>query len=173
MSVHAVIDLETGGVNPQRALVYSIGIVLVDDTSGCEVGSLYANIDPTSQPGRITDGRTLDWWAGQSEQARAALEPNKLPLSEVLDRIDALFRARPVDGGVWGNDSIFDVGLVWSLYTDSGRDPPWRFSQPRCFRTLREQHGWPPFSPDTPHHALDDARAESKVLLQMLRCPPV
>lgn len=138
-----MIDLETYGVGP-RALVLSVGAVAFtfSDKGWAERMRYRAVLDREEQIAldREVDPSTVAWWAKQSPEARAVLDEPQLPLMQALAELRVFvmehtvgeLRLRP-----WGNGADFDLVILSTLYRDALLQPPWRYHQQRCFRTLK------------------------------------
>ena len=176
---HVMLDIETLDTAP-TAVVLSIGAVLFDPHTGETGLTFYANLahtlDAQQRLGRTISGSTIAWWMGQSEEARAVFTPkipNEQPLPRILERLEPMLSSRQV----WGNGSDFDNVIMGSLYRSIEHPVPWRYSDNRCFRTLRALAKDRGFASeiDLPregihHNALDDALHQVKVLTRIYEC---
>lgn len=176
-SKNIMCDLETLGL-ANDAIVLSIGLVMFDYNG--VISTYYAKLDVEEQRalGRTTTPNTLAWWESQTPEARSVLDPNQLtvPLAKVLDTVDALFRYYP-EAYIWGNDTLFDVGKLASLYASAGREVPWKYWAPRCYRTMYDglriafELRYGTMADEAPrvgtyHNALDDALTQTHRLLK-------
>lgn len=165
--MEVVIDLETADTKA-TAEIFSIGAVkfelgkLESNPSGTK--SFYQELKDTQ--GRTRSTATMEWWGQQSPEARGCLT-GITSLPHALTDL-----ARFCEGHhVWGNGSIFDIGILENAYDQLNMSLPWRYSNVRCFRTVRKwyelhhPHHVPRFNfQGTPHNALDDAYQEAKYL---------
>lgn len=98
-------------------------------------------------------------------------------ITEALNTIDALFHSYP-EAHIWGNDTLFDVGKLASLYASAGREVPWKHWSPRCYRTLYSslcrsfEVRYGTMADEAPrvgtyHNALDDALTQTHRLLKV------
>lgn len=160
---HVMLDLETWGVKPGAAL-RSIGAVCFDPRTGTLGDTFYVNIQDESclRAGLTQDPATVAWWAGQSLAAREALEVDPQPIGTALTLFGQWWTS--VEGVyVWGHGASFDPVLLEAAYAAALTEPPWRFWNIRCCRTVLA------LAPlDTPepagyvkHNALDDAKAQA------------
>jgi hypothetical protein len=164
-----MIDLETLGIEPDSVIV-SIGAVTFTE-AGIEAEA-YWPLRLTPQNGRHVNLQTIQWWMTQSEEARAvfATPPDKaFTLSTAL--VD-LAKAFDKDTLIWSHGANFDEVLLADAYRREAvaRTPPWTYKNVRCFRTVKAQY------PDvevpaigTAHNALDDARYQAQVLLEIVK----
>ncbi len=179
--MHVMLDLETIG-NSANSAVIAIGAVAFNIVHGINPLSIqhnfYAQISLAScvDHGLVMDASTVLWWLQQSEAARGAFKDNAkaLYLDVALDLFTEWFNALPgtnKEKFVWGNGSDFDNVILANAYRACKKDIPWRYSNNRCFRTLRE--GSPeilqPENMGTAHNALDDARFQATWALAILR----
>lgn len=170
---HIMCDLETFDTKPS-ALVISIGAVRFDPALGTIGEKFYAVLDLQTQSdrGRTTSESTKNWWAQQSDDARAVLSaPKTDTLVALSDFYDFVYK----DGcdGFWGNGATFDNVIVDSLYQTFGLKRPWSYSADRCYRTVKALHAaahpyaaLPQFA-GVKHNALADAKHQTKCLLVM------
>jgi DNA polymerase III epsilon subunit-like protein len=153
-----MLDLETMSSAPDAALL-SIGAVTFGDG---EEKAFYAVIDPKTNQGRI-DASTMQWWAAQSDQARAVFNDPEAVHVNVALLAFADFVKRFEDVRLWGNGSDFDNVVLRSAFDRAGMTAPWSHRQNRCYRTLRNLHPAHLFQPyGVGHNALDDARAQAR-----------
>lgn len=166
-----VIDLETMDTR-LSAKVVSIGaakVKLKKSFGNCIVSCFYIELDWRSQIGRTESKETKQFWKEQSMEARAGLNGN-WPL---LDGINELSRFIDREDYVWGNGSIFDIGILQDCYEKEGIEVPWQFSRVNDFRTIKrkyeEKFGNFPYLDfeGVKHNALDDAKYEAKLLHKM------
>ena len=167
-----MLDIETLDTAPSAA-VLSIGAVKFNSDGLGE--AFYARLDSNAQLslGRTQSEATSNWWAGQSDAARAEVfvMPEWTNLMTLL-KFSQFFNHDNYN--VWGNGSDFDNVIVKSLFGTYGFTLPWKHNKNRCFRTFREMvYGNFPFlkddqiKPELAHHALSDARAQALDLLRI------
>ena len=178
---HVMVDLETMGTSPNSAII-SIGAVAFNLMLGINPLSIqhnfYAQISLQSciDAGLVMDPSTVLWWLQQSDAARGAFKDNAkaLPLPEVLKLFTEWFNAIPgtqKEKFLWGNGSDFDNVILANAYRACKMEIPWRYSNNRCFRTLREDNPEieKPDNIGTAHNALDDARFQATWSLAIMR----
>lgn len=135
---HAMIDLETLDTGP-RAVIVSIGVAAFDK-SGTTGATLRCVLNRKQQKklGRTESASTLDWWSKQSAEARAVFKEKQEKLAAFFVSMRLFLDDNcPGDRKVWGNGADFDMVLLNTLYADCGVQPPWKFYNHRCFRTLK------------------------------------
>jgi hypothetical protein len=158
-----MVDLETLGTDP-NAVILSIGAVYFDaDNLGAEFHRVL-EIESQQQRGREVNPKTVEWWAGQSEQARAIFTAPSMLTFQALDEFTEFCGDQDIS--VWGNGADFDCVLLGSLYESFGKKRPWSYSKNRCFRTLkntvvRESSNPLPERLGVHHDALDDAKYQA------------
>lgn len=175
-TLHVMLDLETLGTKP-GCVIRSIGAVAFDPAAEILGAAFYANLDRAScaAAGLTVDPDTEAWWARQSPQARARLEPDQRPLGEALDGFDAFWRqANALQ--IWGHGASFDAPILEAAYRALGRRTPWSYANCRDTRTLYELADVAPDRADGLHHdALDDAKTQARAVQagwRKLRPPP-
>lgn len=158
---NAMVDLETLDNVPTSAIL-SIGAVKFDDT-GTDEDEFYVNIDPRTctKAGLTISPDTVMWWMQQSDSARKAFNnKDALSLQAALNKFTAWL------GGanqVWGNGATFDNPILANAYRAVGIEPPWKFWNDRCHRTLKNLYPWVKApAMGTAHNALDDARNQAQ-----------
>lgn len=179
---HVMIDLETMGLRPDAAIV-SIGAVhfevFADPVLGHNdiqvVDTLHVAVSLKSclDAGLTTDQSTVDWWAKQSAQARSSWQQEGAPtLLEALTRLSGWALQGSSDQQVcpWGNGADFDLVLLKSAYGAIGADPPWRYYNHHCYRTVKRLFPVAEVPRQGTHHnALDDAMHQVSTLRQIVR----
>lgn len=167
---HLMIDLETFGTRV-GCQVRSLGAVFFSPAGLGD--TFYANFrtEPQAERGLHQDPGTVTWWAQQGENARRALEENQEAPEMALARFAAWIGARTTfkEVRIWGNGANFDEPILAELHRAFNLKQPWRYSNSRCFRTLRALSGVAaPVEPVLKHHALDDAVAQAQHAVAIL-----
>ena len=164
MTTHVMLDLETYGVNP-GCPVLSIGAVVFDDISVLDAfyGVAYAG---QTDYGLHAEEQTVKFWSEQSLEARKVFtDPSAVELPELLDKFSAWL---PKDALVWGNGAGFDQPILAAAYRATGRAPPWKFFNERCYRTMKSLMPVLPIERAGVHHnALDDAQSQAIHLIRI------
>ena len=158
-----MVDLETLGTTP-GCVILSIGAVAFDRVAGTLGNEFYVNLDPDSCRGfgLSVNPQTVEWWARQSPEARAALESDQLPLGLALAAFTGFFK---LNGGrtIWGHGANFDPPVLEAAYRALGVTPPWKYWAVRDTRTLYELADVSPDRTEGVHHnALADAVSQAR-----------
>ena len=155
-----MIDLETMGIRPTSAIV-SIGVCLFDDIKIVDTFYTPVNLQSCRDVGLTTDKSTEEWWQKQSAEARAAWQTSDAPrINEALKSMnDWMLQRSPVSVcRPWGNGADFDLTIIGYAFNAIEANPPWKFYNHACFRTMKNMFDVPvPQRLGTHHHALDDA----------------
>lgn len=166
--MHMQIDLETLDTTP-TAVVLSVGVALFNPYApeGTPTGHYWV-VDTADQlaQGRTTSQATLDWWQGQSPEARQVLTaPDRTPAREVMEGVALIVNSDEIEH-VWANGPDFDCVILRSLFDTYGLE--WPFWKNRCHRTMKQlrlpEGVVLPERAGTHHNALDDAIHQARVL---------
>lgn len=167
-----MIDIETLGT-AANSVILSIGAVRFDD-SGQMDEEFYTNIniDSCLEKGLVVEGRTILWWMGQSDEARAALGLDEHSLTTALIDLANAFDWK--DTLVWCNGLSFDLPILDTAYRACGMQTPWQYYNGRDYRTIKCELSKEDFKalevkPTTGHNALEDAKAQALTLLAIRR----
>lgn len=161
-----MLDLETLGTEP-GSVILSIGAVKFGE--GKILSEFYANINASSCQtlGLKIDAATVMWWMMQSDEARKAITTGSKHISDALTQFSEW--VGDAEAEVWGNGAGFDNTLLRSAYSAHQLTPPWKFTNDRCYRTVKNLH--PEIKMErkgTHHNALDDARSQAVHLMEIL-----
>ena len=169
-----MVDLETMGTE-NNASIISIGAVRfwlnVKQDSFTEDQCFYMNVDLTDciRNGLTVTGDTIMWWMSQSEEARKAFTTGE-PLRLALENFKMFV---PEKAYVFGNGATFDNIILRSAFKAVGLDYPVSYKYDACYRTLCKLSDSPfPKIDGTKHNALDDAKAQTLHLMQILEEHP-
>lgn len=164
---HVMHDLETLSLKP-NAVIVSLGAVIF--TADGTLDTFYQPIS-IHQPGRHMDHSTITWWMGQPLEAREVFfERDRGSLFTVLSMYRTFLLDNGIDGGVWANGPDFDNVVLTDAYQQNDITVPWKYSQSRCFRTIRALY--PEIQSTfvgTQHNALADAMHQAKHLLKIYK----
>ena len=159
--IDVMIDIETLGTTPGCAI---LAIAAVPFNSHTPLEYFYEKISQESclHLGLFIDTKTVDWWAHQSGEAREEafsgvnlIVPTLVSLSEYLKTLDSSVR-------VWGNGASFDVPILEAAYSKAEMEPPWKYYNSLCYRTLKNLFKALPYiPPKIKHNALEDAKAQA------------
>lgn len=176
-AAHIMLDLETLGTRP-GCKILSLGAVEFDRTGIRR--EHYDTLDIGGQLGLEIDPRTLLWWMDQQKGARTEAFRGETKLMVALSRFEAFCdgartwagsAATPEALCLWANGASFDIPILEHayLYLGAWEQPPWKFWEARCFRTLKnlaptiERN-----EPKVAHNALYDARAQALTAIKIL-----
>jgi hypothetical protein len=172
-----MLDLETLGTRPGCAIL-SIGAVRFDPSLPHGIADAFHVVvntaSCTQRYGLTVDQGTLDWWACQSDEARALLaeaKASRVGLAAGLGDFTAYVQRQGSERDIrlWGNGADFDPVILRACYEACGIKWPWRYGA-RCFRTLRELAGLPKKQAALiKHDALADATAQAKEAVEIMR----
>lgn len=100
-------------------------------------------VQSAQNAGMNVSGKTISWWLGQSDVARAALLESPQPLREALSELRK--RLLNAAGGgnknlvVWAKPAAADFVVLESAYRLTGSQEPWLGRNRRCLSTLRHE----------------------------------
>ncbi len=171
-----MLDLETLGTRPGCSIL-SIGAVAFDPATRQLGPTFYTVINRAScrKAGLIEDRSTIAWWARQSEQARAVLsEAESIATPSIMDAAELFAGYLSNFAGsrrIWGCGADFDNAILAHIYAQVGRALPWRYTNNRCYRTLKNL--MPAIKPTerkglVAHNALDDAIHQAQHAMELL-----
>lgn len=161
-----MIDLETLGTGPD-ACILTIAAQSFDPLGqGWFDKQYYARVDTDTQPSRIIEEGTVQWWMQQSSEAQAEAfgEDNRIPLEQALDELGKLIWHSK---RVWANGPTFDCTILEHAYKSFKKPLPWKYSVVRDARTIYSLYPDLP-KPIVTHHALEDCRRQIKMLQETL-----
>ena len=156
-----MIDLETLDVLP-TATILTIGAVTFDplgrdvEEKSCEKFYVRVDVDSCDRLGATVSQSTLDWWAGQSQEAQnEAFDPtNRISIEDAMTQ---LYKFCWGAKRVWSHGAGFDVIILEWYFRKIGKAIPWSFWEVRDTRTIFDLGINPNRPPVLKHHALEDA----------------
>jgi hypothetical protein len=174
-TIDVMVDLETMSTQNNASIV-SIGAVVFSKEGVSAYDGFYraVSLESCQKLGLHIEAGTVMWWMKQSSEARAALAGGSA-LATALQEFTAWVHQQMTHRGaisvrLWGNGATFDNVILRSAYAAAGLEPPWKFWNDRCYRTLRAQY--PDLAlPDrggVHHNALDDAKYQAECAVVML-----
>ena len=180
--IHISLDLETTGNKPGCGILalgaYVFATEFIASGKLYEYGaSYYSRVLPSNniRYGLMPLAETMDWWEKQKPAVQAEAFSGTMGMKAVLTEFSGFCgRLLPQeDGGaeivVWGNDQLFDVGILQAAYVATGLPIPWKYWNGRCYRTLKASFGEiARIKPEIAHHALYDAVAQGNSILAIL-----
>lgn len=167
-----MIDFETLGNTPNTAVI-SMGVVIFNRQEIISERIWYFNLEEQLRCHAEISSETVAWWIKQGSKAKAVFDKAQArgisPRQFALEFVEML-GPKP-DIRVWGNGATFDVSIVESILRRTGHNPPWKFWNIRCYRTLKQMFGIEAGMErlGTKHDALDDARFQAQCLQEFLR----
>jgi exodeoxyribonuclease VIII len=167
MTVNIMVDLETMSTR-SHAAICSIGAVKFEGSKILD--TFYCTVDLASckDAGMHISKATVEWWSKQNKEALRELTRNNISLQEALDKFELWFGPKSLP--IWGNGAVFDNTILGNAYFITGREPPWKCWDDRCYRTAKSMFNW--ITEDkregTYHNALDDAMHQTKHLIKIL-----
>ena len=133
-----MIDLETLSTTP-KAVVVSIGCAGYDREGKALTFHKKLELQSQINKGREISESTLKWWMGQTDDARkefiGPVTPTGMALADLLG--DLTFNFALEELIVFGNGANFDITIIEDLLTTYGYATPWKFTNVRCYRTLK------------------------------------
>lgn len=169
------IDLETLSLS-NRARIISIGACSFDRKTGIIGKQLYCTLEPPLDAlgkGIITDDATVEWWAKQGPEAKAALDLNRVGYESALTLFLAFMRNFDTSKvKIWANEPAFDCAILSHSLLAHNKPVPWAFYNERSYRTIKDigkeianiDYAKLDIVNKTKHHALEDAIYQSKVI---------
>lgn len=163
-----MLDLETLG-NAPGCVIVAIGAVRFNKKEITD--QFYTRVDPDScvKAGLKLDTDTVLWWLKQKDEARLEITKPGDPLLHALDKFSHFAQWGNEDIELWGNGAAFDNAILAAAYRALGRPAPWKFSNDRCYRTMKNLLPQVTIArgSGTQHNALDDARAQAEHLIRI------
>lgn len=168
----AMIDLETLDTKPTGVII-SIGLVIFEGDNILSEHYGVLSIQDQLELGRTINEDTLKWWMSRNDAARAVFKEKPASFKSVMSDMAAVIKKNKV-GRVWSLGGDFDIPMVRHAFDILKIEQAWNFWDSRCFRTFCEDMGARYKSSRTegdqiPHHALDDARAQTNHLIDTRR----
>lgn len=152
------LEIETWGLN-HDAVIVQIGACYFDRYSG-KIGNRYkVNIDPQSSldMGFKVSASTIEWWLGQSEEARKSITAE--PRYHVTDAIRGLNEFLSKAKAIWSH-ATFDMPKIMHHIEVFDLFPKFHYSAAKDIRTLTGLAGiskrQAPEREGIHHDALDD-----------------
>lgn len=180
MNKHFMVDIETLST-AVNAAVLSIGAVEFDPLSGKILRKFYYELDLSEQEHRHIDANTVQWWFKQCQENPANFELMTKPNRERDGVKFALYKLGEfLNGGVeyamtrvegyeklsiYACDPDFDMAILSDLHKENEMPLPWRYSELRSVRTIRELikiAGMEVPQQEANHNALDDCIRQAK-----------
>lgn len=167
--VNLMLDLETLGLTGGCAV---ISMAAVPFASNCAVESFYEKVSPGSciKNGLTTDDRTVAWWKNQSKEAYDEAFSGTKSILVVLAEFSNYLSHLPASTRIWGNGADFDNVILAAAYDALGIKTPWKYTNNRCYRTLKNLAPQIPYTPPAiKHNAYQDAAAQAEHAARILK----
>jgi DNA polymerase III epsilon subunit-like protein len=137
-----MIDLETLSTRA-NALILTIGAIKFDTRKELkklkDMDTFYRRITIESgiQIGCHKDPITVQWWNEQDPESKLeAFSPNnRVTIQDALKDLSKWFGNSKFTK-VWAHGPQFDITILDEAYKNCGLDPPWKFWNIRCTRTV-------------------------------------
>ena len=186
MTKHFMVDIETLST-AVNAAVLSIGAVEFDPFTGQILRKFYHELDLSDQDSRHVDLNTVQWWFKQCQENPINFElmtkhnREKDSVEFVLHKLGEFINGGTVyamvrAGGyeklaVWACDPDFDIAILNDLYKEHNLPSPWRYSELRSVRTVRDLAKIARVAiirQEANHNALDDCIRQAKEVTDLL-----
>ena len=180
MNKHFMVDIETLST-AVNAAVLSIGAVEFDPITGEIIRKFYYELDLSEQKQRHISASTVQWWFKQCAENQKNVElmtksdPRKEHVMFSLVRLGYFISGKDTNYAeraegyeklsIYACDPDFDIAILNNLYEDYGLPSPWRYSELRSVRTIRELikiAGMEVPHQEANHNALDDCIRQAK-----------
>jgi len=160
--IDLMVDLETLGTRPGSVI---LSLAAVPFNTAYALEPFYVKISSRSclEEGLTTDARTIAWWEKQSKEAYDEAFSGTVGIIDALNDFSEYCAALPAAPMVWGNGADFDNVLLAEVYNKCGIRQPWKYTDSRCYRTLKNLFPQVPYiQPKVKHNALQDASAQAQ-----------
>ena len=145
---HCMLDIECLGTTP-GAVIVQIGACMFNMRGEHDADTFLRNVDIQSCLNRdmYINGATVEWWFGQSDNARKALFlPPPVPIGQAMEDFKSWYSQRGDPSFIWSNGSDFDIPIMLEAWnrTMPGK-APWPYKGVRCCRTvswMARHQGW-------------------------------
>lgn len=175
-----MIDIEALDSNAATAALVSLGAVYFDLEKGTLGEEFYLEVPIQELQGQLNAGRTLSldtmqWWMQQSDEARKVFTFNngkeKVTTVGLLHEFSRFCqKTLPEHPKIWGNGVDYDNILLRGLYKAYSIKCPWKYSNNRCYRTMKKMFSFVALDREGTHHnGLDDAKTQAKHLLDIFK----
>jgi hypothetical protein len=172
-----MLDIETLGTQTD-SVILSIAAVSFNIASG-EIKSIFnqsISLQSCIDAGLKIDEGAFNFWMKQNDEARKTIyAAEKILLAGALCGLTRWITDIETEEHknviVWGNGSIFDIGILNYAYNACSMKAPWRYVNERCYRTLVSLY--PDVRRDEPfvgikHDPIADCEHQIKILIKIL-----
>ena len=135
---NVMVDIETvstmynAGILTIGAVPFGCDCILEPFYEKCSYASILRNDDKFD-----VSGYTIAWWDRQTYSVREEAFSGTQSIWEMLDNFYRYIETLPGEVIVWGNGSDFDNVILTNAFHVFDSDIPWKYSNNRCFRTLK------------------------------------
>lgn len=170
-----MLDLETMSTESNASII-AIGAVKFwlnvkqDEFTEDQLFYKSVSLESSQEAGLHIKADTVMWWLGQSDEARGAF---KYPVS-LASALNDFSRFMPnKETYIFGNGAAYDNVVLHNAYKAINLKYPVSYKYDVCYRTLcKLSTAKPPKFEGTKHNALDDAKAQTRHLMQILDVIP-
>jgi hypothetical protein len=164
-----MIDIETAALIP-NAVILSISAVAFNPF---EISTDFSNnpkldmlIDIDSQPNRIIDSNTINWWKKQSDATinKVFNEKGRISIKEALNK---LIKFTWLKQRIWVQGVSLDIPVLENAYYEQKLSIPWSYAIIRDSRTLLDLVSVT--QPTVQHDSLDDCYRQIQGVQQALK----
>lgn len=166
-----MVDLETMSTDSNASII-SIGAVRfwlnVKQTEFTQDQLFYTavSLESSQEAGLHIKADTIMWWLSQGEEARTAFK-NPVSLASALNAFSRFIPSK--DTYIFGNGAAYDNVVLHNAYNAINLKYPVSYKYDVCYRTMCKLTAVKPAPFEgTKHNALDDAKAQTKHLMQIL-----
>ncbi len=170
---HVMLDLETLSTDSNGAIV-AIGAVKFDESGMYDDFYAVLDLKTVLALDAVMDADTVVWWMNQSDAARKALFHKDVEKQDMYITLCSFALFLGASSGVnkavrmWGNGSDFDCVMLANAYKRAQLKVPWKWSNNRCYRTIKNNFKDVKMKRTGTHHnALDDAKSQVTHLLDI------
>jgi hypothetical protein len=170
-----MVDLETMSTDSNASII-SIGAVRfwlnVKQTEFTQDQLFYTavSLDSSQQAGLHIKADTVMWWLSQEPEARNAFK-NPVSLASALGAFSRFIPNK--ETYIFGNGAAYDNVVLHNAYKAINQKYPVSYKYDVCYRTMCKLSNAPvPAFEGTKHNALDDAKAQTRHLMQILETIP-
>lgn len=170
-----MVDLETMSTDSNASII-SIGAVKFwlnvkqDEFTQDQLFYTAVSLDSSQEAGLHIKADTVMWWLSQGEEARTAFK-HPVSLASALGRFSQFVPNK--ETYIFGNGAAYDNVVLHNAYKAINQKYPVSYKYDVCYRTLCKLSNIKPLPFEgTKHNALDDAKAQTRHLMQILETIP-
>lgn len=172
-----MVDLETMST-ANNASVMAIGAVKFslntkqDQFSADQMFYTAIDLQSSEDAGLHISADTIRWWMTQSKEAQDVMRDMRR--KSLPSALNAFLSWYPKDAYLFGNGATFDNIILRNAFKAVNIGYPVSYRYDVCYRTIAKMHSDVPFArfEGIEHHALDDAKAQTWHLMDILEKYP-